>query len=246
MGATDGNTPIGGRWSSLERTHIHVLELKAISLPLKSYLRYNCNFKHVHILTDNITALTYINNTGVMHSDLYNYIAKRIWEIAQNRGFWISSSHIPGAENTMADKMFRMFSDNTEWMLSIELFKVLCGKFQFSQQIDLFATRLNKQIHKYVYWMPDPYYIAVNVLNFSWKTHKIYAFPPFNLVGAAISKLIRDNTIWIMIIPKRTKEHWFPTMIAHLIDHPIQLLSGLKTFSLPSKPSQTQPLSSKL
>ena len=237
MGATDRNTPIGGRWSSLERNHIHVLELKAISLPLKSYFRYNCNFKHVHILTDNITALAYINNTGVMHSDLCNYIAKCIWEIAQNRVFWISSSHISGAENTITDKMFRVFSDNTEWMLSIELFKVLCGKLQFSQQVDLFATRLNKQIHKYVYWMPGPSYVAVNVLNFSWKTHKIYAFPPFNPVGAAISKLIRDNTIGIMIIPKRTKEHWFPTMIAHLINHPIQLLSGLKTFSLPSKPS---------
>ena len=170
MGATDGNTPIGARWSSLERNHIHVLELKAISLPLKSYFRYNCNFKHVHILTDNITALAYINNTGVMHSDLCNYIAKRIWEIAQNRGFWISSSHIPGAENTMADKMSRVFSDNTEWMLSIELFNILCDKFQFSPQVDLFATRLNKQIDKYVSSMPDPYCIAVNVLNFSWKT----------------------------------------------------------------------------
>ena len=202
MGATDRNTPIGGRWSSLERNHIHVLELKAISLPLKSYFRYNCNFKHVHILTDNITALAYINNTGVMHSDLCNYIAKCIWEIAQNRVFWISSSYIPDAENKIADKMSRVISDNTKWMLSIKLFKILWDKFQFSPQVDLFATCLNKQIDKYVSWMPDPYCIAVNVLNFSWKTHKIYVFPPFSLVGAAISKLIRDNTIRIMIIPK--------------------------------------------
>ena len=150
--------------------HIHVLELKAILLALKSYFRHNCNFKHIHILTDNSTALAYINNTVGMHSDLCNYIAKRIWEIAQNRGFWISSSHIPGAENTMADKMSRVFSDNTEWMLSIELFNILCDKFQSSPQVDLFATRLNKQIDKYVSSMPDPYCIAVNVLNFSRKT----------------------------------------------------------------------------
>ena len=245
LGATDGNTPIGGRWSSLERNHIHVLELKA-TFALNSYFRHNCNFKHIHILTDNSTALACINNTVGMHSDLCNYIAKRIWEIAQNRGFWISSSQIPGAENAMADKMSRVFSDNTEWMLSIELFKILCDKFQFSPQVDLFATRLNKHIDKYVSWMPDPYCIAVNILNFSWKTHKIYAFPPFNLVGAVISKRIRDNTIGIMIIPKWTTQHWFPTMIAHLIDHPIQLPSGLKMFSLPSKPSQALPLSPKL
>ena len=102
----------------------------------------------------------------------------------------------------MPDKMSRVFNDNTEWMLSHKLLKILCDRFQFNPQVDLFATRLNKQIDKYVSWMPDPYCIAVNVLNFSWKTHKIYVFPPFSLVGAAISKLIRDNTIRIMIIPK--------------------------------------------
>ena len=70
------------------------------------------------ILTDNSTALAYINNMGGMHSVICNDIAKRIWKFAQNRGFWISSSHIPGVENTMAHKMSRVFSDNTEWMLS--------------------------------------------------------------------------------------------------------------------------------
>ena len=29
-GAADENTPIGGKWSSLERNHINVLELKVI------------------------------------------------------------------------------------------------------------------------------------------------------------------------------------------------------------------------
>ena len=112
-GATDGNTAIVGRWSSLERNHINVLELKAILLALKSYFRHDCNVKHVHILTDNSTALAYINNMGGMHSVNCNDIAKRIWEFAKNRDFWISSSYIPGVENTMADKMSRVFNGNT-------------------------------------------------------------------------------------------------------------------------------------
>ena len=120
---------------------------------------------------------------GGMHSVLYNDIVKRIWRFAQNRGFWISSYHIPGLKNAMVDKMSRVFNDNTEWMLSLKLFKILCDKFQFNPQIDLFATRLNKQIHKYVCWMPDLYCIAVNVnaFNFSWKTREILAFPPLTL-----------------------------------------------------------------
>ena len=113
-GATDGNTPTGGRCSSLERNHINILELKAILLALKSYFRHNCNFKHVYILNDNSTALAYINNMGGMHSVICNDNAKRIWEFAQNRDFWISSSHIPGVEKKMAEKMSRVFSDDTE------------------------------------------------------------------------------------------------------------------------------------
>ena len=245
-GATDGNTPTGGRWSSLERNHINVLELKAILLALKSYFRHNCNVKHVHILTDNSTALAYINNMGGMHSVICNDIAKRIWKFAQNRDFSISSSHIPGVENTMVDKMSRAFNDNTEWTLTRKLFKILCDRFQFNPQVDLFATHLNKQIDKYVSWMPEPSCIVVNVFNISWKTQKIYVFPPFSVVGAAIPKHIRDNTIGIMVIPKWTTQYWFSIMLAHLIDHPIQLPSGLKTFSVPFKPSKAHPLSPKL
>ena len=212
------------------------MDIKATLLALKSYFRHNCNVKRVHILTDNSTALAYINNVGGMHSVICNDIAKPMWEFAQNRNFWISSSHIPIVENTMTDKMSIVFSDNTEWMLSHKLFKVLCHRFQFNPPVNLFATLLNKQIVKY----------AVNALSFSWKTRKIYAFPPFSLAGAAISKLIKDNTIGMMIIPKWPTQYWFPTMLAHLIDHPIHLPSGLKALPLPFKPSKAHPLSPKL
>ena len=112
---------------------------------------------------------------------------------------------------------------------------------EFSPKKDSHAKFLHFDRYNYVdhvSWMPDPYCIAVNAFNFSWKTHKIYAFPPFSLVGAAISKLIRDNTIGIMIIPKWTTQYWFLTMLTHLIYYPIQLLSGLKTLSLIFKPSK--------
>ena len=113
-GAIDENTPTGGRWSSLKRNHISVLELKAILLVLKSYFRHNSNVKHVRILYDNSTALACINNMGGLHSVLCNDIGKRIWELAQHRGFGISSSQILGVQNTMADKTYRVFNDKTE------------------------------------------------------------------------------------------------------------------------------------
>ena len=113
-------------------------------LAQKLYLWHNCNVEQVHMLTDNSTALTYINNVGGIHSVICNNIAKCIWEFAQKRDFWISSSHISAVENTMTDKMSRVFNDNTEWMLFNKLFKILIDRFQFNPQVSLFATRLNE------------------------------------------------------------------------------------------------------
>ena len=73
----DGVLYMGCRWSSLERNHTNIRELRSILLNLKSNFWDNCTVKHVHILTDNSTALAYISNNGGMHSVLCNNIAKR-------------------------------------------------------------------------------------------------------------------------------------------------------------------------
>ena len=51
---------------------------------------------------------------GGLHSVLCNDIGKCIWELAQHRGFGISSSQILGVQNTMADKTYRVFNDKAE------------------------------------------------------------------------------------------------------------------------------------
>lgn len=83
--------------------------------------------------------------------------------------------------------------------------------------------------------MPNPYCIALNAFNFCWKPYEKYAFPPFShVVGAAILKLIKDNSIEIMLIYKWTTQYWFSTMLPHLVD--------LVTF----QHSEARPMSPKL
>jgi hypothetical protein len=84
-----------------------------------------------------------------------NKIAREIWFWCMNREIWISAAHIPGAKNTIADRCSRVFNDHTEWMLNPTIFKrisLLWGPFD----IDIFASRRNKQLQKYVAWKPDP------------------------------------------------------------------------------------------
>ena len=69
---TDGNNPSGVRWKADEINHINVLELKAISIGVHTY----CMGKHVRVMSDKITAVSYVNNKGKIKSEFFNQIAK--------------------------------------------------------------------------------------------------------------------------------------------------------------------------
>lgn len=88
---------------------------------------------------------------GVSHSVPCNNIARDIWLWCKDRDIWITPAHIPGVENTEADLASRVFNDQTEWKLDplilTDIF-TLFGK----PDLDLFASRLNHQLSRYVSW----------------------------------------------------------------------------------------------
>ena len=49
----------------------------------------------------------------------------------------------------MPGKMSRVTNDITEWILSHKLFKTCSDMSQLNPQVDLFATRINKQTDEY-------------------------------------------------------------------------------------------------
>ena len=76
-GASYGNTPTGGAWLPDEkRLHINVLELKAIFLALKAFIK--TKNEHVKIMCDNTTAISCINKMGTSHSMNCHYLTVRI------------------------------------------------------------------------------------------------------------------------------------------------------------------------
>ena len=59
-------------------------------------------------------------------------------------------------------------------------------------QIDLFASRLTRQLKSYVSWRPDPGAIHVDAFTMDWRNLRAYAFPPFNLIPAVLHKTKRE------------------------------------------------------
>ena len=54
-----------------------MLELKAILIRVQTYCKGK--IKHVRVMSDNITALSYVNNKEEIKSEFCNNIGKELW-----------------------------------------------------------------------------------------------------------------------------------------------------------------------
>ena len=214
-----------GVWSAQESLlHINVLELKAVNLPLKSFEQL-CNNHIVLVATDNTTVVSYINKEGGMKSGSLCALLWRILSWCHLRKIVLRARHIPGHLNVIADKLSRHGQViQTEWSLSPRVFQLLCAKWG-TPQMDLFATRFNTKLNRFVSPVPDQAAWAVDALNLHWETLDVYAFPPFSLLGKVLSK-VRDQGCcrMILIAPGSPNMSWFWDLIS---------LSSHKLLTLP-------------
>ena len=77
-------------------------------------------------------------------------------------------------------------------------------------QVDIFATRYNCKLDKFVSPVPDPKDWAVDALTVPWEDLDMYAFPPVSLRGKVISKLSdHQSKRVILIAPGWPNMPWF-------------------------------------
>lgn len=118
----------------------------------------------------------------------------------------VNSAHLPGKLNVIADKESRTVRDETEWMLNEKLFQKLTDVY-IKPTIDLFASRLNFQLHKYASWKPDPEAIAIDAFTICWTCELFYAFPPFCIIHQVTQKIVTDKTEGLILVP------YWPTVL---------------------------------
>ena len=139
-----------------------MLELKAILIGVQTYYKGK-NYKHIRVMSDNITAVSYVNNKGGIKSEVCNKIAKELWGWCTLQNMWVSAAHIPGTQNTEADSFSRNFNETIEWKLSTHFQKI--SSMFGNPTLDLFASRTNYQIDMYISWKPGPKALAIDAFN---------------------------------------------------------------------------------
>ena len=102
--------------------------------------------KHVLVRIDNMTAVSDLGKMGTSHSKNPNNLTSTLWEWCLDNNMWLTTSHIPGKENTLADAESRKSRKETEWTLDRGISHEAIKKIHVEPQIDLFASRLNYQL----------------------------------------------------------------------------------------------------
>ena len=245
-GAVCNGVKTGGHWTAIEALqHINYLEMLAIFLGLKTFAREHQNI-HIRAMTDNTTAVSVLNHMGTSHSDFCNTLCREIWEWCIGKNFWLSVAHIPGKQNKIADTESRRSEKESEWMLDPETLHCSLNKLQFKPDVDLFASRINKQFQNYVAYRPDPDAFAIDAFSLDWSFVKFYAFPPFSVISAVLSKIQDDQAEGICVIPNWPTQPWYPKAMQMMTSDPIHLKPDRHLLHLPSQPTEIHPLSKKL
>ena len=223
---------VGGRWSMSEKGHhINYLELLAIFYGLQVFCSEMKDI-HISIQSDSTNAKAYINNFGGMASREMDLLAKNIWEWCLSRNIFISVCYIASSVNC-ADFNSRHFSDTTEWFLKKDIFLRLSDHF-FKPDIDLFASRLNFQIQKFVSWFPQPGAYRSDAFSLCWSHFSPYIFAPFNMISKVLNKIVEDKVSKaLLIVPHWPCQTWFPMLISLLSDFPVRLPRHQDLLTLP-------------
>ena len=236
----------GGNWTPEEAQHdINYLEILAVFFALKSFSNA-LSGKHIKLMVDNTTAVSTINQMGTCHSRANKQLVHQIWEWCITHNVWPTVVHIPGKQNTEADKESRVSRRETEWTLQKSLFAAATRKLGVIPNVDLFASRLNYQLKPYIAYKPDPEAHAIDAFRASRKGYKVYAFPPFSVIQRVLRKISEEKATGLLVVPNWPTQIWWPYLMSMLIDFPLILPRKDDTLYLPAHPQLLHPLHKKL
>ena len=111
----------------------------------------------------------------------------------------------------------------------------------FKPQIDLFASRVNRQFLIYCSFNPDTDASCIDAFTLSWSY--FYCFPPFSCVLEVLQKIIQDKETGIMVVPMWPTQSWYPILTSLLVLPPITfppVQESTESSCISREPSTTQ------
>lgn len=221
FGAICGNQKAAGFWSPrVANRPQNAREMTAILTAVHTF-GPRLKGKSVQIVTDNISAMAYINHMGGQSRELTE-IAKDIWVIANQLDITLSATYLAGCLNVEADYLSRL-STQYEWTLHPNLFRYI-DRVWGPHTLDRFANMGNHVIARYNSRFMDPLCCGVDALAQSdWDCENNYVNPPFRMIGQVLDKIIISKAKATVIAPFWPGQTWFQKLLRIAVCPPIRI-----------------------
>ena len=112
-------------------------------------------------------------------------------------------------------------------------------------EVDLMASRANRQMDTYVSWHPQPGAKSVDAFSISWKEGLLYVFPPFSIIGQTISKIIQDDSDVILVVPDWNTQYWY-ALAVNMADQILKIKPHPKKPEADTRSIKTTPTASEV
>ena len=166
------NLTAQGLWSSQEMAlHINLLEMRAVFLSLQQLLPHILN-KTILVRSDNTTVCSYITKLGGTKSPPLCQEVTRLLDWCWTHGIHLTSLHIPGDSNFLADVLSRQDIDHREWSLHQRVVNCLF-KMWDTPVVDLFASIHNKKIQNFCSLLPCQHAVVQDAFTLNWANFSI-------------------------------------------------------------------------
>ncbi|KAG8538770.1 hypothetical protein GDO81_022103 [Engystomops pustulosus] len=211
-----------GSWTLAQaKNSSNYRELRAVWEALRSNTAY-LRDHHIHILSDNVSTVSYLRRQGGTRSPVLSSLARTIFQWAEENILSISATHLKGSLNREADYLSRREILPNEWCLNQEIFLHLTSVWGMPQ-IDLFATRENSKCQQYFSLEAGESRDHLDAFSHRWSGSLMYAFPPIPLIARVLRKILLDRSRVILICPNWPKRSWYPLLRSLSVQQPFIL-----------------------
>ena len=122
----------------------------------------------------------------------------------------------------------------TKWTLNNRMFLRRCEIFG-NPKIDLFTTRWNRRLVRFVSPVPDPLAYAVDAISVPWKTGIYgYAFSPISHDSPGTPKIRTDRALVLLICPLMWYKSWISPLLSMLVSAPVNSPSSVHSYDRPT------------
>ena len=180
-GAHLDDLTVQGVWSSQEQ-QLHIQRIWScwqFAMHFKHFLKLYSRESNVLVKSDNSTVIAYINNQGGTKS---TDLCMILWhvdavETYRRRDVTLTSSHIPGVKNTLADVLSRKIFQHREWSLNDSVLRQNLLQYGDLPQSTFSHRTTTTRSPVYCSWIPSRRALSGDALVISWSGILGYAYP---------------------------------------------------------------------